>query len=68
VVRNDKGGNWLPRLDETAQRQLVQEIVALLHEGILTTSAARPFSLDEIGTAVMQAETTSRQGKILLVP
>ena len=61
-------GYWLPRLDETAQRQLVQEIVALLHEGILTTSAARPFSLDEIGTAVMQAETTSRQGKILLVP
>jgi NADPH:quinone reductase-like Zn-dependent oxidoreductase len=61
-------GYWLPRLDETAQRQLVQEIVALLHEGILTTSAARPFSLDEIGTAVMQAETTGRLGKILLVP
>ena len=61
-------GYWLPRLDETAQRQLVQEIVALLHEGILTTSAARPFPLDEIGTAVTQAEATGRQGKILLVP
>ena len=61
-------GYWLPRLDETAQRQLVQEIVALLHEGILTTSAVRPFSLDEIGTAVTQAEATGRQGKILLVP
>jgi NADPH:quinone reductase-like Zn-dependent oxidoreductase len=59
---------WFHRLDETARRQLVQEIVALLHEGILTTSAARPFSLDEIGTAVTQAETTGRQGKILLVP
>ena len=61
-------GYWLPRLDETAQRQLVQEIVSLLREGILTTSAARAFSLDEIGTAVTQAETTGRQGKILLVP
>ena len=59
---------WLHRLDETAQRQLVQEIVTLMREGILVTSAARPFSLDEIGTAVTQAEATGRQGKILLVP
>lgn len=61
-------GYWLPRMDETAQRQLIQDIVTLQHEGILTTSAARPFSLDEIGTAVVQAETTGRQGKVLLVP
>jgi len=61
-------GYWFPRLDETAQSQLVQEIVTLLREGILVTSAARPFSLDEIGTAVKQAEATGRQGKILLVP
>src|SRR5216684_2076350 len=59
---------WFNRLDETAQRQLVQEIVTLMREGILVTSAARPFSLDEIGTAVTQAEATGRQGKILLVP
>jgi NADPH:quinone reductase-like Zn-dependent oxidoreductase len=61
-------GYWLPRLDETTQRQLIQDIVLLLHEGILTTSAVRPFSLDEIGTAVAQAETMGRQGKVLLVP
>ena len=61
-------GYWLPRLDETARRQLAQEIVTLMREGILVTSAARPFSLDEIGTAVRQAEATGRQGKILLVP
>ncbi len=61
-------GYWFPRLDETAQRQLVQEIVSLLREGVLTTSAARAFPLDEIGTAVRQAEATGRQGKILLVP
>jgi hypothetical protein len=39
-----------------------------MREGILVTSAARSFSLDEIGNAVTQAETTGRQGKILLVP
>jgi len=39
-----------------------------MREGILMTSAARPFSLDEIRTAVTQAEATGRQGKILLVP
>ena len=61
-------GYWLPRLGETAQRQLVQEIVTLMREGVLTTSAVCPFPLDEIGTAVKQAETTGRQGKILLVP
>jgi NADPH:quinone reductase len=61
-------GYWLPRLDETARRRLVQEIVTLMREGILVTSAARPFSLDEIGTAVTQAEATGRQGKILLIP
>jgi len=61
-------GYWFPRLDETARRQLVQEIVTLMREGILVTSAALPFPLDEIGTAVTQAEATGRQGKILLVP
>jgi len=61
-------GYWLPRLDETARGHLVQDIVTLLREGILTTSAARPFSLEEIGMAVTQAETIGRQGKMLLVP
>lgn len=61
-------GYWLPRLDEAARRQLVQDIVTLLHEGVLTTSAVRAFSLDEIDIAVTQAETTGKQGKILLVP
>lgn len=61
-------GYWFPRLDETARRNLFQEIVTLMREGILVTSAARKFSLDEIGTAVTQAESTGRQGKVLLVP
>jgi len=61
-------GYWFPRLDETARRQLVQEIITLMRDGLLVTSAARTFSLDEIGSAVTQAEATGRQGKILLVP
>ncbi len=39
-----------------------------MRDGLLVTSAARTFSLDEIGSAVTQAEATGRQGKILLVP
>jgi NADPH:quinone reductase len=61
-------GYWLPRLDAVARRQLVKEIVTLLREGVLATSVAHPFSLDEIGTALMQAELPGRLGKILLVP
>jgi NADPH:quinone reductase-like Zn-dependent oxidoreductase len=61
-------GYWFPRLDEAARGQLVQGIVSLLHEGILTTSAAQPFPLGEIGAAVTQAEAVGRQGKVLLVP
>ena len=61
-------GYWFPRLDEAAQRQLVQDIVSLQREGILTTSAARRFPLDEIGPAVTQAERIGRQGKVLLIP
>jgi hypothetical protein len=61
-------GYWLPRLDEAARGQLVQDIAALLHQGILTTSSARTYPLEEIGTAVTQAETAGRPGKILLVP
>jgi NADPH:quinone reductase len=56
------------RYGEPAKVLRVQEIVTLMREGMPVTSAARPFSLDEIGTAVTQAEATGRQGKILLVP
>jgi NADPH:quinone reductase-like Zn-dependent oxidoreductase len=61
-------GYWLPRLEKTARRQLIQDIVTLLREGLLVTSGARKYAFDEIGTAVKHAEATGRQGKILLVP
>ena len=56
------------RYAEPAKVLRVQEIVTLMREGMLVTSAARPFSLDEIGAAVKRAEAPGRQGKVLLVP
>ena len=61
-------GYWLPRLEETARGQLVQDIVTLMREGLLVTSGAQKYALDAIGTAVTQAEAPGRQGKVLLVP
>jgi NADPH:quinone reductase-like Zn-dependent oxidoreductase len=61
-------GYWLHRLDETARRQLAEDIATLLHNGILQTSPGRTYSLGEIVAAVGQAESTGRQGKVLLVP
>jgi NADPH2:quinone reductase len=61
-------GYWLPRLGETAQRQLIQDIVGLIHDGILETSPGRKYSLDEIDAAVTQAESAGRHGKVFLTP
>ena len=62
-------GYWFYKFDEAARRHLIQEVVTLMREGILVTSiAARRYSLDEIGAAVAQAESMGREGKVLLVP
>lgn len=61
-------GYWLPRLTEAERRQLGEDIVALMREGIIETSPGRQYSLDEIGDAVAQAEQKGRRGKVFLVP
>ncbi|MEV0400886.1 zinc-dependent alcohol dehydrogenase family protein [Actinoallomurus sp. NPDC050550] len=61
-------GYWLPRLDREMRETLVQDIVELMREGILETSAGTKFPLDQIRAAVTQSETKSRQGKVLLIP
>jgi NADPH:quinone reductase-like Zn-dependent oxidoreductase len=69
-------GYWLPRLDESgfyppgtpAGVQLAQDIEALMRDDVLVTSPGRTYSLDEIGTAVAQAESVGRHGKVLLNP
>jgi len=61
-------GYWLQGLDDAARRNLFGEIVTLMRAGVLGTTRARTFSLDEISAAVKQAEAPGRQGKVLLVP
>jgi NADPH:quinone reductase-like Zn-dependent oxidoreductase len=61
-------GYWLPKLGESGRRQLVQDIVTLMREGVLVTSPGRTYPLEEIGTAVTQAEASGRQGKVFLTP
>ena len=69
-------GYWLPRLDNSgffaperpAIPQLIDEIVALIRQGILETSPGKKFGLDDIRAAVTEAETVARDGKIYLVP
>ena len=62
-------GYWFYKFDETTLHQLIQDIVTLMRDGILVTStAARKFSLNEVRAAVAQAESIGRQGKVLLVP
>jgi NADPH:quinone reductase-like Zn-dependent oxidoreductase len=61
-------GYWLPRLTAQGRRQLVDEVIALMRQGILWTSPGRKFSLDEFGAAVAQAESPGKRGKVLLVP
>jgi NADPH2:quinone reductase len=61
-------GYWLAKLDARERRQLVDEVVALMREGILWTSPGRKFSLEDIDAAVAQAESPGRHGKVLLVP
>jgi NADPH2:quinone reductase len=69
-------GYWLPRLDESgfypagtpAGSQLVQEIETLVRDDVLVTSPGHTYSLDEIDSAVAEAESVGRHGKALLNP
>jgi NADPH:quinone reductase-like Zn-dependent oxidoreductase len=61
-------GYWLARLDADARHRLTDAIAGLMREGILETSPGRRYSLDEIGSAVTQAESVGKQGKVILTP
>ncbi len=69
-------GYWLPRLDNSgffapdrpAIPQLIDEIIELIRQGILETSAGEKLGLDDIGAAVTEAETVARSGKAFLAP
>jgi NADPH2:quinone reductase len=67
-------GYWLPRLDDSgfyaagapAASQLAQDIEALMRDDVLVTSPGRTYALDQIGSAVAEAESAGRHGKVLL--
>ena len=61
-------GEWLKEQNGAELHCLFEEIVALMREGVLGTTKARTFSLDEIAAAVKQAEARGHQDKVLLVP
>jgi NADPH2:quinone reductase len=69
-------GYWLPRLDDSgfypsgtpAVAQLIDEIADLMREGVLVTSPGTKYPLDEVRTAVTEAESAGRKGKVLLAP
>jgi NADPH:quinone reductase-like Zn-dependent oxidoreductase len=47
---------------------LADDLVSLIDDGVLETSPGRAYSLDEIIPAVIEAESTGKQGKVVLVP
>jgi NADPH:quinone reductase len=61
-------GYWLPRLEKEARHQLTDAIAGLIKDGILETRPGRRYSLDEVDAAVTQAESSGKQGKVLLTP
>jgi NADPH:quinone reductase-like Zn-dependent oxidoreductase len=69
-------GYWLPRPDDSgfypsgtpAVAQLIDEIADLMREGVLVTSPGTKYPLDEIHTAVTEAESAGRNGKVLQAP
>src|SRR5215472_17685958 len=67
-VVNGQGGNWAPRLEKEARRQLMDAIAGLVRDRILETSPGPRYSLDQIGAAVTQAESVGHEGKVLLIP
>ena len=61
-------GYWLPRLDADSRHKLTDAIAGLIRDGILETKPGRRYSLDDIGSAVSQAELVGKEGKVLLTP
>ncbi|MFV5994887.1 zinc-binding dehydrogenase [Streptomyces sp. NPDC056231] len=67
-IRHGVAGRYGTFPSSAERRQLGEDIVALMREGVIETSPGRKYSLDEIGEAVAQAEQKGRQGKVFLVP
>ena len=59
-------GNWAKKQGPLRMLKLFRQINGLMKEGVLTSEIGATFWLDEIQSAVKQAEQPARQGKVLL--
>ncbi len=60
--------DWMRRVDSTARQKVAQEVITLLATGQVKMPIEATYSLEEIKTAVIHADTPGRWGKILLKP
>jgi NADPH:quinone reductase-like Zn-dependent oxidoreductase len=58
--------HWVKRQGPLRMLALFRQITALIREGVARTEVGATFSLDQVQDAVRLAETTGRQGKVLL--
>jgi NADPH:quinone reductase-like Zn-dependent oxidoreductase len=57
---------WVNQQGPLRMLRLFREITSLMREGITQTDVGATFALDQIHEAIRTAETTGRQGKVLL--
>jgi NADPH:quinone reductase-like Zn-dependent oxidoreductase len=59
---------WVRQQGVLNMLRLFRQIARMMREGLLQTKVAASFGIEEIATAVREAETPGRAGKILLRP
>ena len=59
-------GHWAADRSKLAMILMFREVARLIRDGVLATEPGRGFPLDAVADAVREAETTGRQGKVLL--
>ena len=59
-------GNYMESLKIPAKLSLVRTIAGLVRDGVLASEVADSFALDDVVTAVQQAEQPGHRGKVLL--
>jgi NADPH:quinone reductase len=61
-------GHWMRERSIPAALLLFREIASMIRQGVLRSEIGRIDALDEVVTAVEEAEIVGRQGKVLLRP
>jgi NADPH:quinone reductase len=59
-------GHWMLKRSIPSVLLLFRDIAALIRQGVLRSIIGQTYPLDQLKSAVEQAETIGRQGKVLL--